>query len=195
VTVTDGVWSELKATMTVPNCALAELTVYAEGPAAGVDLYVDDVSIWLPSNVLPDGTFESGIGSWFTWNGSLSTTTTLSHSGAQAAVLTNRTGNGPIARSLNGLVQAGKTYQVALWSTIGNTTSAANVNITRKLTCDGATSYAWIGSQVSVSPGVWSKLGGTLTLPACTNMTDVMIYVEGPGAGIDLYVDDVTVAQ
>lgn len=194
VTVTDGVWSELKATMTVPSCALAEITVYAEGPAAGVDLYIDDVNIWIPSNLLADGTFESGLGSWFTWSGTLATTTTLSHGGTQAAVLTNRTGNGPIARSLMGIAQPGKSYQVALWATTGNTTSAANVNITRKLTCDGVTSYAWIGGQVAVTPGVWSKLGGTLTLPACTNMTDLLFYVEGPGAGIDLYVDDVTIA-
>jgi GH35 family endo-1,4-beta-xylanase len=195
ITVTDGVWSELKATMNVPNCALTELTIYAEGPAAGVDLYVDDVNIWVPSNILPDGTFESGIGGWFTWSGTLATTTTISHGGSQAAVLTNRTGNGPIARSLIGLAQPGKTYAVSLWATIGNTTSPANVNITRKLTCDGTTSYSWVGGQVSVTPGVWSMLGGTMALPACTNMTDLLIYAEGPGAGIDLYVDDVTVAQ
>jgi hypothetical protein len=195
ITVTDGVWSELKATLNVPNCALADVMVWAEGPDAGVDLYVDDVNIWIPSNILPDGTFESGIGGWFTWNGTLSTTTVTSHSGAQAAVLTNRTGNGPIARSLNGLAQAGKTYQVTFWATTGNTTSTSNVNLTRSLTCDGTTTYSWVGGQVAVTPGVWSKLGGTMTLPACANMSNLMIYAEGPGAGVDLYVDDVTVAQ
>lgn len=195
ITVADGVWSELKATMNVPNCALTELTLYAEGPGAGVDLYIDDVNVWIPSNILPDGTFESGIGGWFTWNGELRTTTSISHSGAQAAILARRTGNGPIARSLIGLAQPGKSYQVTFWVTIGNTASAANVNVTRKLVCDGVESYGWIGGQVSVTPGIWSKLGGTLTLPNCANMSDLLIYAEGPGADIDLYVDDVTVAQ
>lgn len=194
ITVTDGVWSELKATLNVPNCTLADVTVYAEGPAAGVDLYIDDVSVWMPSNILPDGTFESGIGGWFTWGGgSLATESVISHSGAQAAVLTNRTGNGPVARSLIGLAQPGKTYQVTAWATIGNA-ATANLNITRKLVCDGATTYSWVGGQVAATAGVWSKLGGTMILPNCINMSDLLIYVEGPPAGVDLYVDDVTVA-
>jgi hypothetical protein len=38
-------WVNLAGAMTVPNCTLAELSVYAEGPQKGVSFYVDDVSI------------------------------------------------------------------------------------------------------------------------------------------------------
>src|SRR5262249_50850993 len=77
VAVQEGQWVELKGTLNVPSCTLSEVTIYAEGPAAGIDLLIDNVSARAPvtTNLIPDGTFESSVGSWFTWNGSLSTTT------------------------------------------------------------------------------------------------------------------------
>ena len=44
-TATDGAWVELVGALTVPNCTLTTANFYLEGPAAGVDLYLDDVSL------------------------------------------------------------------------------------------------------------------------------------------------------
>ena len=42
----------------------------------------------------------------------------------------------------------------------------------------------------------WKKLANTFTVPtvaACPAMTRFEIYLEGPGAGIDIFVDDAVV--
>jgi GH35 family endo-1,4-beta-xylanase len=196
VAVQQGQWVELAGTLAVPSCALDEVTIYAEGPGAGVDLLVDDVTARAPTttNLIPDGTFESSVGSWFSWNGSLSTTTALAHGGSRSLVSTGRTGNGPVARSLMGIVEPGKTYQVSLWVSVGNAASA-NVNLTRKFSCQGQSdSYSWVVNPTAVTSGGWVLLTGTMAVPSCT-LTDALIYAEGPDAGIDLYVDDVTLSQ
>lgn len=196
VPVQQGQWVELTGTLNVPSCALSEVTIYAEGPGAGIDLLVDDVSARAPvtTNLIPDGTFESSVGGWFSWDGVLSTTTALAHGGSRSLVSTGRTGNGPVARSLMGVVEPGKTYEVSFWVSIGNAASA-DVNLTRKFSCQGeADSYSWVVSPTAVTTGGWVQLTGTLAVPSCT-LTDALIYAEGPGAGVDLYVDDVTLSQ
>jgi hypothetical protein len=197
VTVNDGQWVELKGTLNVPNCNnLSEVTIFAEGPAAGVDLYVDDVNIFIPTvtNLLSDGSFESQLGSWFTWgSGTLAVTSARAHGGTKSLLFSNRTGNGPIARSLMGIVQPGKSYQVSMWTSIGGA-ATANVNMTRAIGCDGVDSYAWLVNPVAVADGSWVKLTGTLTVPNC-NLTNMLVYLEGPGAGVDLYLDDAVVTQ
>jgi hypothetical protein len=193
--VQQGQWVELKGTLAVPDCNITELLMYAEGPAAGVDLLLDNVSARAPvvANALSDGTFESGVGSWFSWDGTLATTNARAHGGSQSAALTNRTGNGPIARSLTSLVTPGKSYALSAWTSIGGA-ATADVNLTSKIECQGASAnYAWLAAPVAVADGAWVKLAGTLTVPDCA-LADLLIYAEGPGAGIDLYLDDVTLA-
>jgi len=197
VTVNDGQWVELKGTLNIPNCAnLTEFTIFAEGPAAGVDLYVDDVNISIPvvTNLLSDGTFESAQGSWFTWgSGTLAVTSARAHSGSKSLLFSNRVGNGPIARSLMGIIQPGKSYQVSMWTSIGGAASA-QVNMTQAIGCDGVDSYAWLVNPVTVADGAWVKMTGTLTVPNC-NLTNALVYLEGPGTGVDMYVDDAVVTQ
>lgn len=195
VAVQQGQWVELTGTLNVPSCNVTELLIYAEGPPAGVDLLLDNVAVRAPvtTNLLSDGNFESSLGGWFTWSGTLATSTAVAHTGSRSAALTGRTGNGPIARSLLGVVSAGKSYRVSAWTRIGGAASA-NVNLTRKLQCQGEdASYSWLANPVAVTDSGWVKLEGTLAVPSCT-LTDALIYAEGPGAGIDLYLDDVVVA-
>jgi GH35 family endo-1,4-beta-xylanase len=196
VTINDGQWVELKGTLNIPTCNnLSEFTIWAEGPAAGVDMYVDDVNVFIPTvtNLLTDGTFESSQGSWFTWgSGTLALTSARAHSGSQSLLFSNRVGNGPIARSLMGLVQPGKSYQVSMWTTIGGAASA-QVNMTSALGCSGTDSYAWIVNPVTVNDGQWVKLTGTLNVPNCS-LTNALVYLEGPGTGVDMYLDDAVVS-
>jgi endo-1,4-beta-xylanase len=197
VAVTDGQWVELKGSLNIPNCNnLSEVQIFAEGPAAGVDMYVDDVNVYIPtvSNLLTDGTFESQQGSWFTWgSGTLAVSSARAHGGSKSLAFTNRVGNGPIAHSLLGSVTPGKSYQVSMWTSIGGA-ATANVNMTSAIGCDGADSYAWLANPVAVADGSWVKLSGTLNVPNC-NLTNLLVFLEGPGTGVDMYVDDAVVAQ
>lgn len=197
VTVNSGQWTELRGTLNIPNCAnLSEVQIFAEGPPAGVDMYVDDVNVFIPtiSNLLSDGTFESGQGSWFTWGtGNLAVTSARAHSGSKSLGFTSRVGNGPIARSLMGIVTPGKSYSVTMWTSIGGAASA-NVNMTSAIGCSGTDSYAWLVNPTAVSDGQWVKMTGTLNVPNCS-LTNALVYLEGPGTGIDMYVDDAVVSQ
>ena len=192
VAVADGDWVQLKGTLNVPDCNLTQLLVWAEGPGAGVDLYVDDVSVLVPSatNLLPDGTFESSTGSWYSWDGTLSTTSTRAHGGSQSLMLGNRSGNGPVAHSLMGLVTPGKTYSITFFTSIGGA-ATANANITQAAGCDGAVAYNWLTAPAPIADGEWVKLSGTVDVPDC-NLTSMDVWIEGPPGGVDIYVDDVT---
>jgi len=195
--VTDGIWTELTGKLVVPACNVTNVLVYAEGPPGGVDLYVDDVSVLAPlaANLLPDGAFETatGTGSWFSWDGTLSTNTLLFHGGAQSLRVSNRSGNGPAARNVTSLVTPGKTHQVTFWVSITGATSA-NVNTTSKVRCQGGTDqYNWIAAPQAVAANSWVELSAPLAIPNCT-IEEVLIFAEGPPGGVDLYVDDVVLA-
>ncbi len=192
--VSDCQWVELTGSLPVPASAhLTEVQLFAAGPPAGLDQYVDDVNVFIPTatNLLSDGTFESTLGSWFTWGtGTLAVTAERAHGGVQSLLFSNRDGNAPIAHSLLGIALPGKSYQVSVWTSIGGPASA-NVNLTQAIGCDGVDSYAWLASTVTVD-GTWVKLTGTLNVPNC-NLTNLLVYLEGPGTGVDLYVDDAVV--
>lgn len=196
VTVGDGDWVELSGTLSVPDCDVTQVLLYAEGPPGGVDLYVDDVSVLAPQpdNLLSDGTFESGVGGWFSWDGTLATTATRAHGGAQSLVSTDRSGSGgPIAHSLTALVTPGETYQASFWVSIGGAANAS-VQLTRKFQCEGEdASYAQVGDAATVADGDWVQVAGSFTVPSCT-LADVLLYAEGPPAGVDLYIDDAVVS-
>jgi len=194
--VSDGVWTELSGTLSVPDCELTELLAYVEGPPAGVDLYVDDVSVRKPiaANLVSNGTFETGTSGWFGWGGTLATSAARAHSGAQSLWVSNRTaGAGTAAYDLTSAVTAGSTYLTSFFVTIGGAASAP-VNVTSKVSCSGAgDAYSWVSNSSAVSDGVWTELAGPLALPDC-DLTQVLLYVEGPPEGVDLFVDDVIIS-
>jgi endo-1,4-beta-xylanase len=192
----DGQWVKISGTLTIPQCTLTDVQLYVEG-GSGADLYVDDVQVIDASlsNLLTDGTFESGIGGWFGWNNtSLLVTNTWAHSGLQSLVSANRTQNGTLARTITNLVAPGKRYQGSFWVSVTNIggSGTTSVNVTKKITCDGNTTYTWLG-QSDVSNGQWAQIAGVVDLGACSTVGEVTLYAEGPSSG-DLYVDDVTLS-
>jgi endo-1,4-beta-xylanase len=194
--VTNGEWVELAGPLAVPDCDLGELIVYVEGPSAGVDLYVDDVSVRPPatSNLVANGTFESGTTGWSSWGGTLEATTALVHGGAQSLLVTNRTsGSENAIYDLSGIVTADATYNTTVWAAIDGAADAERVNVTSKVVCDGSAEYSWLSVDSAVTNGNWIELAGPLVIPSC-DLGEVLIYVEGPSAGVDLYVDDVVIS-
>jgi endo-1,4-beta-xylanase len=194
--VSDGVWTELAGTLVVPDCDLTELLAYVEGPPAGVDLYVDGVSVRKPiaANLVSNGDFELGTSGWFGWGGTLGVSAARAHGGLQSLLVSDRNaGAGTAAYDLTSAVSPGATYLTSFFVTIGGAATAP-VNVTSKVTCTGESAvYSWVSSSSSVADGVWAELSGQLALPDC-ELSEVQIYAEGPPAGVDLYVDDVMVS-
>ena len=196
-TVAQGVWEEIAGDVTIPDCDIAEVTLYAEGPEAGIDLYVDHVSMRAPApitqeNIVPNGTFESGTDGWFSWNGGVITTSTFAHGGAQSLMVTDRSSaNPPAATDLTAAVTPGVTYNASMWVSIANAASAS-VNATTMIKCTGQdASFSWL-AQVTASENTWTEISGTIAIPDC-DIETFMLYAEGPGEGIDLLLDDVEV--
>ncbi|HET9957012.1 MAG TPA: endo-1,4-beta-xylanase, partial [Polyangiaceae bacterium] len=193
--VQPGQWTRLTGTLAVPDCNVTDVMIYAEGPAGGIDMYLDHVSVRAQqvANIVTNGTFESGISGWSTYSGTASSSSARAHSGSKSLLIGGRTGNAPAITNLTSAVTKGTSYQASFWVSIGGAASA-NVNLTRKIVCDGQTSYSWIANPVAVADGQWVELKGTLDIPNCTNLSEVLVFAEGPGAGVDLYVDDVNIS-
>ena len=70
--------------------------------------------------------------------------------------------------------------------------TAGTVALTLKMTCAGTTSYADVGTA-SASNAAWSPISVTTTIPACAGgYSELTLYEQGPDAGVDLYLDDVS---
>jgi hypothetical protein len=165
-----------------------------------VDILVDDVSVSaLESsegpNVIANRDFEAGTSGWFPFGAvTLSATTARAHSGAQSALATDRTAtfNG-IATNLLGLVTPGRSYHVGGFAQVGNVASTG-VRFTLQSACDGgADSFATVASATATD-GAWIELNGVMNVPNCT-LSKATFYLEGPAAGVDLYLDDVSVRE
>jgi endo-1,4-beta-xylanase len=193
----DG-WLELTGVLSVPaDCDLHMLQVYAEGSAV-VDLYVDDVSIKgpppaSPVNVVSNGNFETNTSGWFSWIGSVTSSNTKARSGAQS-LLVSGPGTGRAATDLSAVVNAGKGYNTSFWVSVGNVPSA-QVNLTLSLRCGDNTSYSWLANHTAVSTDGWTELAGTFAIPSDCASPGLMLFVEGGGTNVDLYVDDVTLTE
>ncbi|MCR6652035.1 MAG: endo-1,4-beta-xylanase [Cellvibrionaceae bacterium] len=193
--VTEGQWIQLTGQLTVPQCGLSDLLIYAEGPAGGIDIFIDEVSVRevQAQNLMPNGGFENGsTAGWFSWDGSVNATTSPVNSGNYALELSGRGGNGPAAYSLTSLLVPGNSYAISMAVTIQGATQAP-VNITQKIECEGNANYTWLANTNAVIEGEWTTLSGVLTVPNC-QITDLLIFVEGPAGGINIYVDDVQIS-
>jgi len=197
-TLTDTGWTEVTGDLVVPPCSLNGIAVYLEGPASGVDLYIDDLSVREqlelgPVNLVDNGEFELGTAGWVAWGGAnLTTTDARAHGGSRSAVVTGRTGDwqGPVY-DLFGSVMSGTSYEAEAWVSISGTASSP-VHLTARIGCAGqGQEYRRLGS-VSANDGTWTRLSGVLAMPECT-IADVVVYAEGPAAGLDIFIDDVVV--
>jgi GH35 family endo-1,4-beta-xylanase len=200
-TANDQGFVRLSGSYLVPACNdLTQLALYVEGPAAGVTLLVDDVSVQqrlsIPvvpvpppaaaRNVLANGSLELGLSGWFGFGAAMGQSTSVVHDGAAAGVASGRTDawQGP---AYNAPAGPG-TYDVSIYAQ-QSSGSALTLALSTKLTCGGSDSFGTIGSA-SAASGAWTKLQGTLTVPAGCSAT--VIYVQQLGGSVfpDLYVDD-----
>jgi hypothetical protein len=201
-TLTDGTWAEFAGDLVVPDCPLAQVQIWLEGPGAGVDLYIDHVSVRqaLSTNIIANGTFESGTTGWYTFNGgTLSASTARSHSGTKSLLVT-RTGNAPAATDITSLVKPGNNYPFSLWASIHTPDGSSQaVNVTEAASCKAAngtvsTTYTWIAGATTLSGAstAFTQFSGTIAVPNC-NLTQLQFWAEGATGADQLYIDDVQV--
>lgn len=144
-------------------------------------------------NLIANSGFEESTDGWVVWAGEISTTTEQAHSGAQSAVVTNRTDtwNGAVWNLLRD-VTAGEAYTALAWVTVSAGTE--RVSISTKAMCGAEERYETVASGEATA-GEWLELRGTFTAPLCDDLQEFVMYIEGPAAGVDLYLDDVIVAH
>lgn len=195
----NGAYVTVSGSVQVPNCSVTSFILYAEGPAAGVDILMDDVAFWqidagLPPSILANGNFETNTDWWFGFGPvTIESTTARAHGGARSARVTNRTDTWQgLATSLVGRLTPGKSYSVSAWAQVG--TGSSNVNLTFQNACEGgSTNFTWI-TGATANDSTWTQLQGTLVAPNC-NLTTGNFYIEGAPAGVDIYLDDVEIRE
>jgi hypothetical protein len=126
-----------------------------------------------------------------TGGATLATTREHAFEGYQSLLVTNRNGYPwqGAEHDLTGMVSPNTLYQIGAQVRVASNSSEP-VLLTLKSTCAGMSPvYTTIDAGTATNTG-WTPLLGAVTLPTC-DLEQVSFYVEGPSAGVDLYIDDV----
>ncbi|KAH9625968.1 hypothetical protein KSS87_022368, partial [Heliosperma pusillum] len=213
VQATDKDWTLLQGKFLI-NSTPSSVVVFLEGPPAGTDILVNSTIVkhaqkTPPSpppviqnpafgvNIIQNSELSNGTNSWFPLgNCTLSVASGSPHMlppmakdslgpheplNGRYILTTNRTQNwmGP-AQIITDKVQLFLTYQVSAWVKVGSTTSGPqNVNVA--VSVDGQ----WVnGGELEVDDDRWHEIGGSFRVEK--QPTKVMVYIQGPGSGVDL---------
>jgi endo-1,4-beta-xylanase len=193
-----GSYVGLSGALSIPLCTAPQVVLYVEGPAAGVSILVDDVALRgrsepLGPNVIANGDFEAGVAGWIAWAGTIAPSN-VTHGGAGSVQVSNRTDTwqGPVYNLLPA-VTLGATYKIEGFARVSGAASAP-VDIVVLSTCNGADTFTQVGTATANDQG-FVAMSGSYLVPACSNLTQLALYVEGPSAGVTLIVDDVSATQ
>jgi GH35 family endo-1,4-beta-xylanase len=195
ITATNGDWTKLSGSLVLPDCVLSTAVVYFDGPAIGVDIYIDSVSITSeitvdPDNLFTNSTFESGVVGWTTWGANIEVSNEFAHTGEKSALVNSRTNDwqGPVF-DFFGRAEANTTYDVSGWIRVAGSDSE-NVSINIKQTCSGEEAeYFDSGAGVTVTDSEWTEVSGTFTTADC-ELTELSVYFSNAAVGVDIYLDD-----
>jgi hypothetical protein len=160
-----------------------------------------------PGNLFQNWSFECGSTSpWSTLGGggALSLSTKHVHTGQYSSLTSFR------SKAYQGPLQAvpltaNTSYGVVAYVYVESDALDAaapdagplTVNITADVSClvDGATSSNYIqATSVPITTDTWNYISGSFVMPSCTVAT-ASVYVEGPPAGVDMYVDDISLVH
>jgi endo-1,4-beta-xylanase len=193
-------YTALGGTLTLPLCNITQAILYAQGPAADYDLLIDDAALRtigepLGANVVSNGTFESGVSGWFPFGSPTLSPSNIAHSGSGSMLISNRTATfmGPGYNLLHPVTTDGATYLMSGWVRVSGAASAP-VSLTVVSVCDGTQAFRSVASGTANDQG-FIKLSGSYVVPQCNNLSQLIMYFEGPASGIDEIVDDVSVQQ
>lgn len=117
---------------------------------------------------------------------------TYSRQGTYSGQVTGRTdGWNGTGFSLESLLVAGTTYFIE--GSVRVSAASAPVSLTVKEVCGGE-NYVTVASGTATNTE-WLDLSGTYTMATCADWTEIQFYVEGPGAGIDIFIDEMSIRE
>lgn len=151
------------------------------------------VTATLPSvNVIGDSTFESGLGSsWVVSGVTLARSNQQAHAGGYSARVSNRTASWHgLNYNLSGLA-SGDEVAFSAWIRLENS-SSEQINLTLRQTDGRGVQFIRIADDLVTNNG-WTQVRGSVFLDVVGTLSELMLFIEGPSAGVNFYVDDVTV--
>lgn len=204
----DG-WTDVTGTFTVPaDVDPAQTQVYlgtSDVGGAPYTVLVDDILITAPGgggsgevvNLVFD--FEDGLQGWVPRADAdgaptVATTTTEAHGGAQAALVSDRNGQGDgIAYDVTGVFETGVTYDITAWVKMAAGGETDDIWLSAQRVTDGASAFDTVGQFTGITSGQWHQVTASYTMPGADT---TLLYFEtsyntgGPGAFL---VDDVSI--
>ena len=160
--------------------------------------YVKDQLCWgNEPSLLQNPGFERGTTEgWFNFgeDTAIMVTDETAQTGTYAALVTNRseTWQG-IAQDLTAVMEPGRTYEISGWLKLKNKMNDAG-RFSIKKTDDRGDNYSWVDSKI-INDEEWTLISGTYELNVEGTLQALELYTEGPGAGVDYYVDNVVVRE
>ena len=167
----------------LPRKVLAGLALVLAGPLLGAEP---------PANLVTNPGFESGEAPWVARGPVSLLVSTQSQTGAGAAWVTNRSATWQgVAQSLLGALRSGGSYACSAWAR----TESATAQVLRLTFAqrDAAGTRSITVASATVTNNAWTFLSGTFSLNVTGALDDIILYVEGPAAGVDLRVDNAAV--
>jgi len=147
-------------------------------------------------NLLVNGGFESGLAGWTSFSGAtVSVQSLVSRSGSNAALASDRTQEYMgIGMNATDEISQGNIYVISAWFRLAAAAIDDSAIITMMQVDSSGVSYTQIGDGTVTSDG-WTKVEGEFTLTVIEPLTDLVLYFEGPNAGVNFYVDDVVLQR
>ena len=149
----------------------------------------------LALNLLVSPGFEppDGTTGWIGYGGNplIAPSTEAIHGGAQSALISGRTSTYMgIAQNILDKVQANTAYDLRAWVRVRQGGPIAVALGVKKVDGSG-TRYTTLDSR-TLPAGKWVKLGGYYRFKPTGTATQVQVYVNSPTAGVDIFVDDLS---
>lgn len=160
--------------------------------------YIKEKLCWgIEPSLLINPGFETGTTEgWFNFGGPSKITVTdeTAHTGEYCALITNRNENWQgIAQDLSSVMKPGVTYEVSAWLKLKNKMNdAGRVNIKRS--DDNGDNYTWVDSK-TINDEEWTYISGLYEVKITGDLKALELYTEGPGPGVEYYVDNVVVRE
>jgi hypothetical protein len=142
------------------------------------------------SNLLTNGDAEAGTTGWSVFgSGTLTSNTSLVHSGTHSLLLTGRTAawNGT-SQTMTSRLTNGKSYTTSVWVRTQSGTPSAKVTLA--LTVNGSTSFVTLAPATTVNSSGWTLLSGTTTVSWSGTLSNAVWYVETTSGTDSFLIDD-----
>ncbi|CAL1542279.1 unnamed protein product [Lymnaea stagnalis] len=156
--------------------------------------------LWLAlttAEILLNPGFENGITNWHSDGFTLSTDTTHVHSGNAAVKCSGRTGHNQGPAQIVHLKPGGK-YTISAFIKLANGVNAHQepvVTVDLKPKNGGPDEYIRVSKHSYMTAADdWVQIGGNFKVPN-KEYTQARVYVEGPLASVDFYVDDMSLNE